>query len=128
MALTEQEKAWLETRKNLCKRCGRRKYCRTGNRHGFNAEICRHWELTAPNIPSWGSYRDDWKDAAEFEARVAARLSSLVYAEPWPNLWPECISCERHAKEGDAACPPCVLKEARLAVEAEMKKERTSCR
>lgn len=120
MALTEQEREWLETRKSLCGRCGRRKHCRTGKRHGYNTEDCRFWELYRPGIRFYCLYRDDYEDAARFEARVAARLSSLVYAEPWPGLWPECISCGRHAKEGDAACPPCVLKEARLAVEAEM--------
>lgn len=65
---------------------------------------------------------NDWKDAAEFEARVAERLSELVNDEPWPNLWPECISCKRHAKEDDSACPPCVLREARISVEQEMGK------
>lgn len=82
----------------------------------------REW-MESRNFPAARCQCEDWKDAAEFEVRVAASLAELVNSEPWPNLWPECISCERHAKEGDKACPPCVLKEASLAVETEMEGE-----
>ena len=74
MSLTEQEKEWLETRKNLCGRCEKRKYCRVGKRHSFNTETCKHWKLTAPAIESWQSQHDDYEDAARFEARVQKRL------------------------------------------------------
>ena len=114
MPLTEQERAWLERRKNLCARCQESHYDNPCIRYGRRGE--------SGECPGF-SYRIveglDERDV-EFEARVAARLSELVNAEPWPNLWPECVSCGRHAKEGDAACPTCVMKETRLAVEAEM--------
>ena len=121
MALTERERRWLEWRKNPCNRCGRYRRC------GWTTENIPCEKRGLFEVKAWGTkdgcVKKDFRDAVEFEARVAARLSSLVYAEPWPNLWPECISCQRHAKEGDAACPPCVLKESRLAVESEMEQE-----
>lgn len=111
MAMTENERAWLERRKNLCARCQENYYDNPCIRYGRRGE--------SGECPGF-RYRVveglDERDV-EFEARVAARLSSLVNDQPWPNLWPECISCERHAKEGDKACPLCVLKEVRLAVE-----------
>lgn len=117
MALTEQEKAWLETRKNLCWRCGRHDYCRVGNRHGFNTESCRHWELTAPNAPKWGSYRDDYKDAARFEALVARELTTPV-GDYMPICIPEdCDFRKRHN------CRECRLMHARIAVEDYMEQE-----
>lgn len=110
MALTEQEKEWLETRKNLCGRCRKRKYCRTGNRHGFNTEICRHWELAA---------RDDYKDAARFEALVARELTNPM-GDYMPLCTPEdCDFRKRHN------CRECRLMHARIAVESEMEKEKT---
>lgn len=64
--------------------------------------------------------KGDYEDAAEFEARVVEKLSRYVNMEPWPNLWPECISCKDHRKYDDEACPPCVLKHTRIEVEEEM--------
>lgn len=116
MALTEQEREWLERRKNLCARCEWNLYdnpCIQYGRRGESGECPGFRYRVVEGL--------DERDV-EAEARVAARLSSLVYAEPWPNLWPECVSCGRHAKEGDAACPTCVMKEARIAVEQEMDK------
>ena len=119
MPLTEQEREWLERRKNLCGRCGRRKYCRTGNRHGFNTEICRHWELTAPNVSRWGSYRNDYEDAARFDALVSRELTNPV-GEYMPLCTPEdCDFRKRHN------CRECRLMHARIAVESEMEKEKT---
>ena len=62
----------------------------------------------------------DYEDAAKFEARVVEKMSRYVNMEPWPNLWPECISCKDHRKYDDEACPPCVLKHTRIEVEEEM--------
>lgn len=121
MALTEQEKAWLETLKNLCGRCGKRDYCRTGKRHGFNTESCRHWELTAPNVPSWGSYRDDYKDAARFEALVARELTNPA-GDYMPICTPE--DCDFHARHN---CRECRLMHARIAVESYMEQETRKC-
>lgn len=118
--LTAQEREWLERRKSVCTYCAKRTSCKRGEKYNFRKEECKYH--------AYSFLRDAHILDIEFEARVAARLAELVNSEPWPNLWPECISCERHAKEGDAACPPCVLKEARLAVEAEMKKEKKSCK
>lgn len=62
----------------------------------------------------------DFRDAAEFEARVAAKLTGLNAAELpcYPNFL--CLFSAKHLGMG---CKDCFLKHARLAVEAEMEKE-----
>ena len=105
MPLTEQERAWLERRKNLCLRCRRREDCRVGTRHGYNAEDCRFWEFCR---------NEDYKDAARFEARVARELTNPV-GDYMPFCMPgNCYFHERHN------CRECRLMHARIAVEAEM--------
>jgi hypothetical protein len=61
----------------------------------------------------------DWKDAAEFAARVAATLTGLK-AEELP-CYPNFL-CPYSAKL-IGSCKACYLKHARLAVEQEMEKE-----
>jgi hypothetical protein len=60
------------------------------------------------------------EDAAEFEARVAAKLTGLSAAELpcYPNFL--CLFSAKHLGIG---CKDCFLKHARLAVEAEIEKE-----
>ena len=77
MALSEKE--WLERRKNLCNRCAKATYCRAGKSHGFNTEACRFWEIGAPIGDDFGAIREDFRDAAEFEARVAERLAERAF-------------------------------------------------
>ena len=75
--LTDSDKAWLKDRRNkaYCRYCSVIDLCSNPNASGFKC----------PLIP-------DYKDAAEFSERVAAKLAKL----------------------------DCVLKYARLAVEEEM--------
>lgn len=114
MPLTEQERAWLERRKNLCLRCRRREDCRVGTRHGYNAEDCRFWELLRPGRYRLGLYCDDYEDAARFEAFVARELTNPV-GDYMPFCMPgNCYFHERHN------CRECRLMHARIAVEAEM--------
>lgn len=129
--LTEDEKRWLEKRKNLCNRCVKAAWCRTGEKHGYNTERCRFWELKVPNQSILlGALSEDFHDAAEFEARVAVLL-----AKPRPELRPHCSWYETTDDTNfvrKTACPPhhdidncpgidmCILYHARLAVEAEM--------
>lgn len=130
--LTADEKRWLQRRKNLCNRCVKAAWCRTGEKHGYNTERCRFWELKVPNKSILlGSLTEDFRDAAEFEARVAERL-----AKPRKELRPK--GCSWYEKNADGhlvrktACPPhhdidncpgvatCAIYHARLAAEAEM--------
>lgn len=106
--LNAQEKEWLERRKNLCERCfygedGRPNFCgrwRDGKCIDFDPESC-----LSENV--------DYKDAAEFEARVAVLLTD----RDAPYVPPCHIVCDHRRK-----CRACRLMYARLAVEAEMEK------
>lgn len=130
--LTEKEKEWLERQKNLCNRCVKAAWCRTGEKHGYNTERCRFWELKVPNQSILlGSLEEDFRDAAEFEARVAEKL-----AKPRKELRPKGCSWYETTEGGHlvrkTACPPhhdidkcagvamCSLYHARLAAEDEM--------
>lgn len=64
-------------------------------------------------------FEPNYKDAAEFESRVAARLTGLK-AEELP-CYPNFL-CPYSAKL-IGSCKACYLKHARLAVEQEMEKE-----
>lgn len=130
MALSEQEREWLERRKILCTHCDliSREICK-GEK---NKTSCQLWEDYHCNNPVMG-YKafQDMQDAAEFEARVAERL-----AKPRKELRPK--GCSWYEKNADGhlvrktACPPhhdidncpgvamCSLYHARLASEADM--------
>lgn len=105
--LTEQERKWLEERNNLCKRCTHHSpavvYCSCG--HNFNTNA---YSLTP-----------DYRDAAEFEARV-----SRCIAENASEL--DMISNNLQFLEGFKAKSLAwyILREARIAVEEEMDNER----
>ena len=118
MALSEQEREWLERRKNLCNRCVKAAWCRTGEKHGYNTERCRFWELKAPNQRSTGNLDEDFQDAAEFEARVAEKLvRNICYnCSDEPESCPSAFEYPRRTGES------CRLMHARLAAEAEMDK------
>jgi len=116
MALSENEKEWLERRKNICARCfhshrGRPYFCgnwRYGKCIDFDPRSCTD-EIV------------DFEDAAEFEARVAQRLVQNISLPCYAGLCTE-------LKEIDwQICPKnewCLMKYARLAVEAEMEAKR----
>lgn len=63
---------------------------------------------------------ENFRDAAEFEARVAAKLANYDYTDP-------CLG-KRHCPYAGKGwtCRRCNLKQARLAVEAEMEQEKGS--
>lgn len=97
--LTESEKKWLEKREKWNSKSG--------------------YYLTPWAFPNKTLYRvteyADYRDAAEFEARVALLLAQKYGA------WEPCY--HSHCTEGAdtvADCMECRLKHARLAVEQEM--------
>lgn len=130
--LTEDEKRWLERRKNPCNRCGFQKSC------SWKSENipCEKWGLF--QIKTWGTKSGDvehnFRDTTEFNARVAANLA--IDRANGKHLRPKGCSWYETAKDGQrirkTACPPhhdidkcagfatCSLYHARLAAEAEM--------
>lgn len=123
--LDENTLEWLELRKNLCTRCYKRDWCRTGAKRNFNTAKCRFFELSS-NGKITGLIFEDFSDAAEFEARVAAKM-----AEPWilSGGKPQCqhkgcivpmLRQKLKPSDAERICAWCKLKDARLAVEREM--------
>lgn len=115
--LTEAEKKWLEKRSvESCETCRTpRKFCILCLR----SEICG--ALAADMFSLSGLelfvFEKGYRDAAEFEARVAEKLARNTHPVPCiehgcPHKMPTVLLCE-----------PCRLKYTRLAVEAEMEKE-----
>ena len=111
MALSEKEKDWLERR--------------AANEMAFDAFFCPHCEqFNVERDPYLGHCDDDsrcpltehdFRDAAEFEARVAV----LLTGRDAPYMPPCHIVCNHRRK-----CRACRLMYARLAVEAEMEAKR----
>lgn len=110
MALSEAEKEWLERRK------------KNGKKYG--SVFCPHCKQFSPEWDLYLGYchnsidcaltEHDFRDAAEFEARVARELS-----DPTGGYIPLCMpdDCDFHDRHN---CRACRLKFARIAVEAEM--------
>ena len=115
--LTEKEKEWLERRKNICNRCVKSPWCRVGERHEYNIENCRFWEIKVPNKNILlGSLEEDFRDAAEFEARVAEKLAERAFRLcDEMDVTEAVVTDERERSIGWH-----VLKKVRLAVEDEM--------
>jgi hypothetical protein len=116
--LNAQEKEWLERRKNLCNRCAKAAWCRIRDKHGYNTERCRFWEIKVPNQGFLGRFDEDFKDAAEFEARVAETLLRRTCFN-CPDCPDDCPTSFEHPRRTGKDCR---LKRARLAVEAAMEK------
>lgn len=118
MALSEQEREWLERRKNLCNRCARRRFCEIGKKHGFNTAACRFWEAMNPKGELL--VRAYFRESAEFEARVAEKLARniCIYC-PDALARKSCPSAFEYPRRTGESCR---LMHARLAVEAEMDK------
>lgn len=95
--LTDKEKRWLEGRKHRKAPCGDETHHCVG---------CM--------VKCGCSLHPDWIDAAEFEARVAARLAGA-----WAIGEDMCFNnhCQLFDKD---RCTACYLKNARIAVEQEM--------
>ena len=114
--LTEQEKKWLEFRKNVCFRCKkRRQTCSLQLR-----DDCLKVGYPIRDLAMM--FQPDYADAAEFEARVAEKLT---LKEPCPL--PENADLDDcpysyfiEDEESAFSCRWCRLKRARIAVEQEM--------
>lgn len=109
--LTEAEKKWLKNR-NLCSKCDGLFVCIYRERYPRGqANFCTLY------TPAW-MQEPNYKDAAEFEARVAVYMTKgpcfQCKDKPGPNAR-YCIGA--WGREGAEACR---LKHARLAVEEEM--------
>lgn len=113
--LTEAEKKWLEERENrICKFCIH----------------CPGYLNTIPCLDWWDgtcmmdTTLEEFRDAAEFEARVAAKLAQ---SPCWSCPEKSKLSCPRGKSEanGRPKAEACRLKHARLAVEEEMGNGRT---
>lgn len=124
--LTDQEKAWLERRKCPCLHC---------SNHG----VACGYSLSEKATCEWLDLdvdESDYKDAAEFEARVAL----WVTHNGCPNFDPPCAYMKSNPypymswKETGGECPHiphkrgycnrwCKLMTARLAVEQEMEEQ-----
>lgn len=110
---------WLERRENLCTRCAV-KNCIMPNNKNRILGGCEWFEVKAPGSKT-GKLREDYRDAAEFEARVAASAT-------WRGEVMLCVHCQ-YKKDGCKRSNRlhtrmeshwCKLKHHRLAVEREM--------
>ena len=136
--LTEKDREWLEEREKLpslseeggyfCKHCCHAvfedgEFCCDEPEEGREEENLLYCptSLVEPGDWAFGVFAQKiaLHDAAEFEARVAARMTGLK-AEELP-CYPNFL-CPYRAKH-IGSCKACYLKHARLAVEAEMEKE-----
>lgn len=112
--LTEAEKKWLRER--------RHENCETCKTHHLLCDRCSHiypgsvwaWDRFTLSGLSVETTYEELKDAAEFEARVAAWQAD--------NL-PSCDFCKWYEECFKTSCARTRIKHARLAVEAEMEKE-----
>ena len=120
--LTEAEKKWLEERRaGLCVRCAAYDDCPMIKSADFRVETCyrfRHEDYTIE--------KGNFEDAAEFEARVAAKLVSNNFPCRYcPDFYvaTKCPMTTRGTYT-DYGPFPCLLRQARLTVEAEMEQLR----
>lgn len=111
--LTEQERKWLENRKIRCSRCVHYEVSGVGGICFWCADR-EKFETSAYTLAS------DYRDAAEFEARVAEKLT-LKEPCPLPEH-ADLDDCPYFTEDDGSAfsCRWCRLKRARIAVEEEM--------
>ena len=103
--LPEAEKKWLYTRENVAMVTGTY-FCAFCQYMNDEEEECIFRKCPI--------FEADYRDAAEFEARVAAKMAKREH--PIPCYSGKCCHPIPYAR----LCPACSLKHARLAVEAEM--------
>lgn len=116
--LTDKDREWLE--KRAVESCDT---CKTPRR--LCALCCRHQKYGAA-LRDWFSlsglklfvFTDEYRDAAEFEARVAATIARGEFYRPCHS-----VDIEKCAYPVEGNCCVCHIKYARLAVEAEMEQE-----
>lgn len=104
---------WLEQRKITCNRCGV-KLCILPRQGTFTGE-CAHFRVKATGMER-GVLIEDFQDAAEFEARVAACLAVRSGIPCAHGI----IRCPKPPFMGKDCTKWCLLRDARLAVEQEM--------
>jgi len=112
--LTERERKWLELRKSVCFRCKkRRQTCSLSLR-----EDCRKSGYPIRDLAMM--FQPDYRDAAEFAERVAAKLT-LEEPCPLPEN-ADLDECPYFTEDDGSAfsCIWCRLKRSRIAVEEEM--------
>lgn len=115
--LDEKTLEWLERRKNICTHCGVKKCVFTPSQRKVFG-WCDLFEVKARGTKT-RLVIEDFQDAAEFEARVAAYLAHGD-TEEVPCAHGMKIFCPRPSFAGKACGYWCRLRTARLAVEAEM--------
>lgn len=105
--LTESERGWAERRLAL-------------NIEDFWCESCGIEHCNPNEDCTLEDRMADWSDAAEFEARVAAKLAEIF--DESTEIAPLCPSCpcEDDCYDGKLKCKAAILKYARLQVEEEM--------
>ena len=114
--LTQNEKNWLEEREK------RSAPCSLNESWNWCLNICIGQTLPlrhpCPMVP-------DYRYAAEFEARVAAKLAIARMEVNWDDDFSCCPpeTGERECSKKRLDCQWCWLKNARLAVESEMEAE-----
>ena len=115
--LTDSENAWLADREKdrhfVCRFCPGKEYGREMPDTGGVPCVCHCMSLHITPECYKLHKGTGWEDAAEFEARVAAKLAA------WETLPVPCMNdifCNRSSLE----CASCRLKWARLTVEEEM--------
>lgn len=112
--LTEKEREWLTVRKKACARCGKvPSRCSQDQRNACYRAGFPLWDKTTVTFESY-------RDAAEFEARVAEKLT-LKEPCPLPEN-ADLDDCPYFTEDDGSAfsCRWCRLKRARIAVEEEM--------
>lgn len=133
--LTEQEKKWLTVRKKACARCGKVPFrCSQDQRNACYRAGFPLWDKTTVTFESY-------RDAAEFEARVAAKLAEHAgscgrrggigtllrpHGCSWYNAdgYRETVCPPGHDIDKCTGIPFCNLYLSRIAVEQEMDNER----
>ncbi|MBR5883353.1 MAG: hypothetical protein IKY97_07790 [Mailhella sp.] len=108
--LTEAEKKWLEEREKTKENNGYY-FCAFSELQSAAWNTERGWL----DVPWVIDTKDTYKDAAEFEARVAAKCAAMHW---------DCVACPGDYVDDceitDISCTETRLKHARIAVEEEM--------
>ena len=108
--LTEAEKKWLRNRKfETCENCKTNRLLCDRCNHIYPTNVCALDRFTLSGLSVETTY-DELKDAAEFEARVAAKLAVDSH---------DCGSC-KIVDLCNGICECERLKHARIEVEEEM--------
>ena len=111
--LTEAEIEWLERRKNLCSRCGWSLYGNPCIRLGRAGETGKCKGFAPRELGG-----NDFRDAAEFEARVAEKLAKSICVVCPDNKNGSCQTRQNYPQRADIEA--CRMRHARIAAEAEM--------